>query len=205
MREQVARQLAGLLEPIRDLVVGQLLREMASALENGFRVRQEPPLRDSEGRILRNGGLHLPRRGDLGVSDNGETVLRRVQSRTKLSFDPVKIETPEGFVIEVSPFRWDAARLSADVGDGSLDVTPIRRWYLEAFQSRFGELAPDLEGVVHALTGPRQVGRVCHFTCDFGSAPVETVGEMLDAFARAGARSLRVDDDHGMHEPALQS
>lgn len=202
MKEQMVRQLAGVLEPVRDLAVGRLLQAMAEELEQGNRVQQEPARRTCSGHVLRNGGLHLPRRDDLSVTDHGRTVVRTVSSRGKLSFDPVRIDGDQGFVAEVRPFRWDAAELSADIGDGVLDVAPIRRWYLEAFQSRFSDLAPDLDGVVHALLGPRRVGRVYVFHCDFGSAPVETVVEMLVAFAQAGARALKVGDA-GSHEFVL--
>lgn len=202
MKERLARRLAGVLEPVRDLAVGRLLQAMAEELEQGNRVRQEPARRAAAGHVLRNGGLHLPRRDDLSVTEDGRTVVRTVTSRGRLSFDPVRIESDEGFVAEVRPFRWDAAEISADIGDGALDVAPIRRWYLEAFQSRFSDLSPDLDGVVHALLGPRRVGRVYVFQCDFGSAPAETVVEMLVAFAQAGARGLKVGDE-GSHKHAL--
>ncbi len=195
MKEQVGRQLAGVLEPVRDLAVGGLLQAMAEELAQGRRVQQEPATRTPDGYVLRNGGLHLPRRDDLGVTDNGRTVRRTVSSHGRLSFDPVRIETAEGFVVEVRPFRWDSARITAHCGERTLDVAPIRRWYLEAFQSRFSDLAPDLDGVVHALEGPRHVGQVCVFRCDFGSAPVETVADMLVAFAQAGALALDVGDE----------
>ena len=203
MKEQVARQLAGLLEPVRDLAVGHLLQAMADELGQGHRVHQEPAQRTAEGHILRNGGLYLPRRDDFGFVQNGRTVRRTVASPGQLSFDPLRIEAGSGFVVEIRPFRWDAACLSADPGEGRLDVTPIRRWYLEAFQRRFSDLAPDLDGVVHALEGPRRVGRACIFRCDFGSAPVEAVREMLVAFAQAGALALKLGDEdsleHALH------
>ena len=202
MKEALARQLAGVLEPVRDLAVGRLLHAMAEELEQGRRVRQEPARRAPDGHVLRNGGLHLPRRDDFGVVEGGRTVPRTVASRGKLSFDPVRFESEGGFVAEVRPFRWDAAEISADIGEAALDVAPIRRWYLEAFQSRYSDLAPDLDGVVHALLGPRRLGRLCVFRCDFGSAPVETVADMLVAFAQAGALALKVGDE-GSHEHAI--
>ena len=202
MKAALARQLAGVLEPVRDLAVGGLLHAMAEELEQGRRVRQEPARRANDGHVLRNGGLHLPRRDDFGVIEGGRTVARTVDSSSKLAFEPIRIESEGGFVAEVRPFRWDAAEISADIGEGTLDVAPIRRWYLEAFQTRFSDLAPDLDGVVHALHGPRYLGRLCIFRCDFGSAPVETVTDMLIAFAQAGALALKVGDE-GSYEHAL--
>ena len=198
-------QLTGLLEPVRDLAVGRLLREIADALERGARVRQEPPIRDAEGRILRGGPLHLPRRADLAVTERGQTVLRTVETGRKLDFAPVTIEDLDGCAAEIVPFRWDAARLRVELDGGRLNFTPIRRWFLEAFQSRYGELAPDLDGAVHALFGPERSGSVWEFQCDLGSAPVDVFADMLDAFAGSGAKFLRVGSDEGIAEQAYRA
>ena len=198
-------QLAGLLEPVRDLAVGRLLQEIAEALARGGRVRHEPALRSAEGRILREGALHLPRRADLAITRGGHTVFRDVEAGGKLSFEPVTIEALHGCAATIAPFRWEAAWLSVELHQGKLDLTPIRRWFLEAFQSRYGELAPDLDGAVHALSGPRRAGSACAFRCDLGSAPVETFADMLEAFARSGATFLHVGDDEGISERAFQA
>lgn len=188
----VGSDLFGVLEPVRDLAVGQLLQEIAAALGRGASVRHEPMVRDDAGRVVRDGALHLPRRGDLEVTEDGRILMQRVRTRSRLDFEPVTIERPDGFSAVVGPFRWDAARLLVESDEETLSWTPIRRWFLEAFQSRYGELAPDLDGAAHALVGPRQVPQGAEFEIDFGSAPVAVFPDMLDAFALSGARRVVV-------------
>ena len=106
------------------------------------------------------------------------------------------------FVAVICPFRWDAAPLMVDSEDPAMSWTPIRRWFLEAFQSRYGELAPDLDGAAHALIGPRQVRQGSEFEIDFGSAPVEAFSDMLDAFALSGARHIVIGGQNATPESA---
>lgn len=182
--------LVEVLEPVRDLAIGQLLHELARALERGADVRQEPMVRDRHERVAREGALHLPRRSDLAVTEGGRTVMQRVQAPGALTFEPVEVSRPEGLVALVRPFSWDAARLVAETPEKSPNWTPLRLWFLEAFQSRYGELAPDLDGAVHSLVGPERTAKGWSFEVDLGSAPVDTVGEMIDAFAQSGVRRL---------------
>lgn len=183
-------ELAEVLEPVRDLAIGQLLHELARALERGADVRQEPMIRDRHERVVRQGALHLPQRSDLAVTEGGQTVMQRVEAVGALSFEPVQVTRREGLVALVRPFSWDAARLVAETPEASPNWTPLRLWFLEAFQSRYGELAPDLDGAVHALAGPEKCASGWAFKIDLGSAPVDTVGEMIDAFAQSGVRRL---------------
>lgn len=196
------RELAEVLEPVRDLAIGQLLHELARALERGAHVRQEPMRRDRNERVVRQGALHLPRRDDLAVTEGGQTVMQRVQAPGSLCFEPVQLTRPEGLVTIVRPFLWDAARLVAETPDDAPNWTPVRRWFLEAFQSRYGELAPDLDGAVHSLSGPQRIDGGWLFQVDLGSAPVEAVGEMIDAFAQSGVRRLVFGTPEAVAGPA---
>lgn len=196
----LGNDLYGVLEPIRDLAVGQLLREISFALERGADVRHEPMIRDDAGRIVRDGALHLPRRGDLELTENGRTLLQRIRTDKRLSFEPITVSRSDGFVAVVCPFRWDAATLLVENDEDTLSWTPIRRWFLEAFQSRYGELSPDLDGTAHVLIGPRQVQRGSEFEIDFGSAPIEAFPEMLDAFALSGARRVVIGNQNPVPE-----
>lgn len=191
--------LVEVLEPVRDLAIGQLLHELARALERGADVRQEPMVRDRHERVVREGALHLPRRSDLAVTENGQTVMQRVRAPGALAFEPIEVTRPEGIVAIVRPFAWDAARVVAETPDEAPNWTPLRLWFLEAFQSRYGELAPDLDGAVHALSGPEPTAEGWAFEADLGSAPVEAVGEMIDAFALSGVRRLVI----GAPEPVV--
>lgn len=195
------RELAELLGPVRDICVGELLRELSNALEQGSDVQSEPMLRDAEIRIVRSGALHLPRRGDLKVRQGVRSVIRKVPVRRSLLFDPLTVVRSDGFVAIIAPFSWDSARLIAHGSGAGLSWTPLRRWFLEAFQSRYSDLSPDLDGAIHSISGPRNVAEGCEFEIDFGSAPVEAFSEMLDAFAQSGADrvvvgSLNPSDRH---------
>lgn len=187
--------LSAVIGPLRDLTVGRLLDALSTALEQGGTVRQEPMLRDKARRILRNGRLHLPQRADFEIRRDGQTETRVLPEGPKLQFDPVEVRRPDGLIVQVEPFSWDAARILVADPDRTLNYSPIRRWFLEAFQSRYGELAPDLDGAVHRLSGPERRGDGWLFEVDLGSAPVGSFIEMVDAFARAGARRLVISAD----------
>lgn len=179
--------LAHVLEPVRDLAVGELLDLISGSLEQGLEIRNEPILRDDADRVLREGPLHLPARADLVIRDKGRNRMEQAPSAGTLSFDPVTVNRSDGFSAVIAPFRWSAAQILVEGSGTMLNWTPIRRWYLEAFQTRFTDLSPDLDGTVHALSGPSDTDAGWAFEIDFGSAPAETIAEMLDAFALAGA------------------
>ncbi|MEM6679387.1 MAG: hypothetical protein AAF675_16105 [Pseudomonadota bacterium] len=69
---------------------------------------------------------------------------------------------------------------------------PLRRWYLEWFQSRFSDEAPDLEGALHALEGPVEDPAGWRFTIDLGSAPVEALSDLVLALSATGAARVRI-------------
>jgi hypothetical protein len=47
-------------------------------------------------------------------------------------------------------------------------------------------------GVVHFLSGPKVKGSSATFEVDFGSAPVETFEEFLDALKDVGAKKFEI-------------
>lgn len=179
--------LVEVLQPLRDIAVGELLHALSETLEDGTEVRAEPILRDPEQRVLREGPLHLPRRADLQVCVCGRKTVSKVNVARSLAFEPVSVVRADGFTAIVAPFRWEAARLFVQGSQFTLNWTPIRRWFLEAFQTRYSDVSPDLDGAIHSIVGPVDVEGGWEFEVDFGSAPVETVDEMLDAFALSGA------------------
>jgi hypothetical protein len=190
-------RLMDVLEPVRDVAVGEILETMARSLDRGLDVRAEPERRTPQGAIAREGRLALPRRGDLLViRPKGERLTRQVASETLLRFEPVTLVEPDGFVCVISPFRWDDAAVVAEAGamEGEPDWGPVRRWFLEWFQSRFSAEAPDLEGALHSLAGPEAVPGGWRFETDFGSAPVEALSDMIGAFAATGVARIRIGD-----------
>ena len=184
--------LSRLIEPLRELAIGAILEAMARELEVGAEVAPEPELRDAGGRVTRGGPLKLPRRGDLAVTKGGRTLMRRIESGLAPSANSLVVQTGCGFETEIIAFRWDAAELTVFARQRQPNWTPLRRWYLEWFQSRYSEVAPDLFGAVHGLDGPRPIRGGWAFTIDFGSAPASCVIALVSAMAKTGATRMRI-------------
>jgi hypothetical protein len=184
--------LSRLIEPLRDLAIGGILEALARELEAGAEVVPEPELRDGAGRVTRGGPLNLPRRGDLAVTRGGRTFMRRVESGPAPGGKSLVVRTGGGFEAEIVAFRWDAAELTVFASQEQPDWAPLRRWFLEWFQSRYSEVAPDLYGAVHSLDGPRPVPGGWAFTVDFGSAPAACVIALIAAMAKSGAARMRI-------------
>ncbi len=176
----------------RDRTVGAILEAMAAAIEAGAEVHPEPEQRDAEGRVLRSGPLELPRRGDLAVTSGGRTLVRRLESGPVPAGRAIAIVAGDGFVAEIAPFRWDDARLTVYSQQPSPNWAPLRRWFLEWFQSRLTEVSPELLGAVHGLDGPKQAGHGWLFTADLGSAPVSCLTDLMAALAQSGAVRMQV-------------
>jgi hypothetical protein len=189
-----ASRLPDVLGPVRDIYVAALLETMARELDDGAEVDAEPVERDGEGRISRRSPLNLPARRDLRVMRGGRTALRTVSGGRPICFDPIGVAVSGGARARVAPFDWSAAPVRLRRAQGAPDWTPVRRWYLEWFQARFGEESPDLLGVVHAIDGPERHGDGWSFTVDLGSASVAAFAAMLAAFGRTGCSEIRVGE-----------
>ncbi len=181
-----------LIEPLRDLAIGAILDALARELEAEADVAPEPELRDAAGRVARSGPLNLPRRGDLAVTRGGRTLIRRIESGLAPSANSLVVQASVGFETEVVAFRWDAAELTVFARQEQPNWAPLRRWFLEWFQSRYSEVAPDLYGAVHSLDGPRPVPGGWAFTVDFGSAPAVCIVALTAAMAETGAVRMRI-------------
>ncbi|MEO1274321.1 MAG: hypothetical protein AAFV96_02670 [Pseudomonadota bacterium] len=74
------------------------------------------------------------------------------------------------------------------------DWRPLRRWFLEWFQSRFADEAPDLDGAVHSVQGPDRVPGGWRLRIDLGSAPVDAVSGLIGALEASGAQRVRIGE-----------
>ncbi|MEL6766790.1 MAG: hypothetical protein AAFP17_06390 [Pseudomonadota bacterium] len=74
------------------------------------------------------------------------------------------------------------------------DWRPLRRWFLEWFQSRFADEAPDLDGAVHSVQGPDRVPGGWRLRIDLGSAPVDAVSALIGALEATGAQRVRIGE-----------
>lgn len=187
-------RLRDLLDPVRDVYVAELLETLARELDRGGEVEAETPERDVDGRMTRRGPLRLPSRVDLSVARAGRTLPLRALGRVALRFEPMVCAIDDVTRLSIMPFCWCACEVRAFRGAGGPNWTPLRRWYLEWFQPRFGEESPDLHGVVHHLDGPREEPGGWRFTVDLGSASVAGFAAMLEAFGQSGCAEIRVGE-----------
>jgi len=187
--------LTRLVEDPRDRSVAAILEAMARAIDAGAEVEPEPERRDASGRVIRSGPLKLPRRADLSLAEGGRTLFCRIESRPDAPGNAAVVRTADGFSAEIHPFRWEAAEVTLMSQQEQPNWTPLRRWFLEWFQSRHTELAPDLLGAVHSIDGPRRIPGGWTLTVDFGSAPTACVTELVHALAETGADSMRIGQE----------
>jgi len=184
-----------MIEPLRELAIGAILDALARELDADVDVDPEPELRDAAGAVARSGPLNLPRRGDLAVTKDGRTLLRRIESEPPPTGKSLVAQHSSGFEAEILPFRWDAAAVTVLAKQEQPNWAPLRRWFLEWFQSRYSEVAPDLYGAVHSLDGPCRVRGGWAFTIDFGSAPATCVIDLIAALAKSGAERMRIGQE----------
>lgn len=185
-------RLADVLEPVRDVAVAELLEVMSRRLDEGADVKAEPQARDLDGCILREGPLQLPRRGDLSITQKNRTLIQKIESHALLTFCPVTLIEPEGFVAVIAPFRWDAAQVIVQSSQSHPNWAPVRRWFLEWFQSRYSDVAPDLDGAVHCLRGPDLTPDGWRLVIDFGSAPIDCISDLIGALVQTGAGRVTI-------------
>ncbi|MGF1447582.1 MAG: hypothetical protein ACFBRM_15475 [Pikeienuella sp.] len=189
---QLEARLRDFVEPLRNHAVGTLLQAIAEAIEQGAEVEPEPVLRDAEGRVVRSGPLSLPRRGDVAVTRAGRRLIRRVEGGGLDSFEPMTLVADGGFTTVLAPFPWEEATLIVETVQPKPDWGPFRLWFLEWFQPRMSDVAPDLDGVVHAVEGPWPAGGAYRIGVDFGSAPTAAVAGLIAAVGQSGALRLRI-------------
>lgn len=185
-------RLRDLLDPIRSSGVEALLAALASAIEGGGEVEAEP-VRQAPGKgIVRTGVLSLPERGDMAVTRGGRRLVRRVEEPVPAPFEPVTFVFDGGFTAVIGPFHWGAAELLVEARQARPDWGPLRLWYLEWFQPRITDVAPDLAGALHRLEGPVETPHGWRIGIDFGSAPVQAASDLIAAILHSGALRLRI-------------
>lgn len=187
---RLTADVADVLEPVRDLYVSAILETMACELRRGACVDAEPVDRDADGRIRRAGLLRLPARHDLRVARDGRVLMLRVAGEAGLDFRPIAATASDVTQVRIGPFCWGAVEVRARGAAGAPNWTPLRHWFLEMFQARFGEESPDLLGVAHALDGPTQDGDGWRFTVDLGSASVAGLVAMIEALGKSGCADI---------------
>jgi len=189
-------RIADLIEPARAATVEALLTALAGAISAGAEVEAEPLTRDASGRVTRSGPLDLPARGDLTATRDGRTLPQRVAAPWPHPFPvpaPVSLVLEDGVTVLFEPFAWDDAEIRIEGRQARPDWQPLRLWFLDWVNGRQTDVAPDLSGAVHGLSGPWPQRAAAPVTAswrlgvDFGSAPVSALAGLIEALARSGA------------------
>lgn len=180
------------LAPVRESAIAAMLTAQARAIQAGAEIESEPVRRDIGGEVRRQGHLRLPARGDLSVTMDGRTLIQRVEARQITAFPPIEVRTRSGFTGIIGPFRWEDAEVRFEMTASPPDWRPVRLWFLEWFQPRQTELAPELAGVVHALEGPDARDGAWLTHVDFGSAPVAAIAALIEAGGETGCAGLKI-------------
>ncbi|WP_316015784.1 hypothetical protein [Roseobacter sp. HKCCA0434] len=180
--------LDGLLSPVRDLSLSAVLEELSRAAFHGYDCQTDIGVRDKDGALERTLLLNLPRRYDLRARRQDRTSCIDVVDGRIIGFDPHDLTLDDGTCVRIRAFKWNDACFRFRTNDARPDWRPVRRWYLEAFQKRFGD-NPDFAGTVHSLADPiRHLDGRWELRVDFGSAPVAALGDFLMSLRMVGVR-----------------
>lgn len=193
--------LGQLLDQIRDYYVSrflEVLQEHSAAPDNT--VVHEPAYCNSEGEVVTAGELELPVRGDvLVIRDGVIDESLQIDTDEMLTFDPVEFDWPENELrVELHPFQWNWIQLRIYGLSAKTDWSPLREWFLRWFQEE-DPVADELLGGVHFLSDPEPQEGCSQVSIDLGTAPVESLEELLDAIGRLGADRVEIGqfDENG--------
>jgi hypothetical protein len=149
----------------------------------------EPAMCGSDGIPVRDGVLDVPCRYDLVRRDTG--TPSRIDAAAQILLDPLRIALG-GAVLSISAFSWDG--LTLDVSGMSEADTKVlmRNWFLGWFDEDDAnpQNGDGLYGVVHFISDPVQVEDALRFQIDLGSAPAESLSELLGHLLSQGATTL---------------
>ncbi|MGM0586512.1 MAG: hypothetical protein ACQEUZ_17845 [Pseudomonadota bacterium] len=182
------------LTPLRRVHLRDMRERMTRAACNGAQVTPEPWRRGADGRALREGRLNLPSRHDFEIDGGGRRLHPRVETPMEAEFAPFAALGPEGFALDIRPFRWEAAELTLRLTHGRPNWAPLRLWFLEFAHPGRPVDEAELLGVLHAMHDPRPVGAGASLRLDFGSAPICAVTALVGALSRTGASAARLAD-----------
>lgn len=175
--------LLDILTPVRDIFLSHLLEEMGKALDRDFEVETDVVRRDDKGELEKSGPLGLPQRADMAMKTGRDRRYFDITDDLFVEFDPLMLRLTNGAPVSIAPFKWNQLQAVVNTKTETPDWQPVRRWYLEAFQSRFDEDSPEFHGVVHRLTGPEGKETSWRFEVDLGTANVDSVADLLEAFS----------------------
>ncbi len=189
--------LTDLLAKIRSLYVKELASAVRSARSTRSTMHVEPLLRDKKGKVVREGTIATGVRLDLVVERKGELEDVRVDSKSRLEFEPIPIPWSDDLAVTIEPFVWDALVVEVDVPTKRA-IGVARPWVDEWMDTKDAQ-KPGKDGLARAVhfagdpqPGPGKRGKGSMLALDLGSAPTAALLALVESFARAGATTLRL-------------
>ena len=186
--------LTELLAKIRSLYVKELASAVRSAKSARSTMHVEPLLRDKKGKVVREGTIATGVRLDLVVERKGELEDVRVDSKSRLEFEPIPIPWSDDLSVTIEPFVWDALVVEVDVPTKRA-IGVAKPWVDEWMDTKDAH-KPGKDGLARAVhfagdpePGP---GKGSMLALDLGSAPPDALLALVESFARAGATTLRL-------------
>lgn len=186
--------LGQLLDQIRDYYVSRFIDAINEhAADDETTVAHESAFRNSDGDIVTEGELGLPTRGDLFIIRDGAVVdSLQIDTEGMLSFDPITFSWPENRLsVDLGPFQWNWMQLRVFGLPPKANWEPLRDWFLRWFQDD-DPAADQLLGGVHFMSDPSSADGCAEVSIDLGSAPVESLEELLDAVGGMDAKRVQI-------------
>jgi hypothetical protein len=184
-----------LLDEIRELYLDRYAEAIKNYRRNkSVKVFTEGALATSRGEPIGEGPLDLPMRIDIAVVKGGSVKESfRVDSELRLYFETFSVDWAEKLPVTLCPFQWDFCQARLFGLADSPDWKPLVDWFMSSFHGSSPSGADeDFSGVVHFMSDPELQGECYLVEFDFGSAPVETFGTLLEAFILVGAKSVEI-------------
>jgi hypothetical protein len=186
--------------------LGKIITDVRDDYLNGFtdsrskiskekRVIIEAAFRDGGGNLVEDGILNLPLRGDIFVmADNGSTESIRVDSKSLLKFQPFEFVWRNNLPVLVNPFFWDACDLRLQGIDLFANWQPLKNWFYKWFDSEDKNQSDKngFNGVIHFLSDPVNKDSLVVFQVDLGSAPVQSLEDLLEVFSNLGVKEVEI-------------
>ncbi len=167
-----------------------LQERVATKRSEGCQVIIEPALCDAAGAVVcAPDGLKLPLRYDLVLKDAAGKFNPENADSVTIGFgEPVFVTWEHKLRIEIHRLCWDYMQFQIFPVRAACDWESLRNWFLKWFDPNDKSFArPDgLFGVVHFLSDPEVDAGNASLFVDLGSAPVEALGELFDAFILIG-------------------
>jgi hypothetical protein len=180
--------ISDLLEKIREpyvRVLAESVRQQPAHIE--------PAYRQASGALATEGLLELPCRADFISTEKEAPEPFTVDSKTQLQFEPVSFIIGNTS-IKLSPFGWDWVRIGILGLKNESALSVLKSWFLHWFdeEDQNGENEEGLFGVMHFMSEPEVLEEEIRVTVDLGSAPAESVEDLMFRASDAGAKELYV-------------